>query len=68
MPTADRAKIIQLEGATPEKNVLLVASTLISLHFIKGHIREGEGGGNVPREDANTNTNTSENKRLAGER
>ena len=49
-------------------NLCMQHSTFISFRFIKGHVGEREGGGNVPREDANTDTNTSENERLAGER
>ena len=40
VPTADREKDIELEHATAEKNVLLLHSTFISLHFTEGHISE----------------------------
>ena len=43
MPTADRERVVQLEHATAEKNVLLVHSTFISLHFTEGHISEISG-------------------------
>ena len=40
VPTADRERVVQLEHATAEKNVLLVHSTFISLHFTEEHISE----------------------------
>ena len=66
--TANKVKIIQFQHATSKENVWLLYPTFICLHFIKGHIRKAEGGGNIPREDANTKTNMSENERLAEEK